>query len=239
MPFSGFRCVVTEEPVAVADCLAHAVSEGGLLAELGCPFTPAILRGIAESLTDQPMPNGSIRVTHLLACAQRTQYQRDHPYWMDPRDGYNLFRGQIGHAVIERHHGAEILLSEERLRAVLDGVTITGQPDAVVDTERRHLDDYKTTKRIPKEPYEHHVAQLNIYAWLLRRAKKLDVETASVVYLDMGGVARLPAPIWSLAETETYLRERLALWKAGAPTPAAYECKSCPLNDECADVKLK
>ena len=239
MPFDKFQCVVTGQPVAVADCLAHATSEGGQLAELGCPFTPAILRGIAKALEDQPMPNGALRVTQLLGCAKRVQWQRDHPYPMDPRDGYNLFRGQIGHAIVERYHGAEILLSEERLSAEIDGVTVTGQPDAVVDTESRHLDDYKTTKRIPREPYEHHIEQLNIYAWLLKRAKGIKIKTAAIVYLDMGGVARLAAPVWSRRKTEKFLRERIAAWQTGATTPSAWECKSCPLNQECADKQLK
>ncbi len=239
MSFNGFQCVVTGEPVAVADCIAHAISEGGQLAELGCPFTPAILRGIAKALEDQPIPNGSVRVTALLACAQRVQWQRDHPYPMDPRDGYNLFRGQIGHAIVESYHGAEILLSEERLSAEIGGVTVTGQPDAVVDTERRHLDDYKTTKRIPREPYEHHIAQVNVYAWLLHRAKGVEIETASIVYLDMGGVARLAAPVWSRRKTEKFLRERIASWQQGATTPSAWECKSCPLASECADAQRK
>ncbi len=237
MPFNGFKCVATGESVAVADCLAHAVSEGGQLAELGCPFTPAILRGIADALAEQPMPYGALRVTQLLGCAKRVQWQSDHPYSVDPRDGYPLFRGQIGHAIVERHHGAEILLSEERLSAPLAGVTVTGQPDAVVNTESRHLDDYKTTKRIPTAPYGHHVAQLNVYAWLLHKAKDIAIETASIVYLDMGGVARLTAPVWSRRKTETFLRERIAAWNEGATTPAYYECKSCPLANECADVQ--
>lgn len=236
MPFNGFQCVVTGQPVAVADCIAHAVSEGGQLAELGCPFTPAILRGIAKTLEDQPMPNGALRVTQLLGCAKRVQWQRDHPYPMDPRDAYNLFRGQIGHTIVESYHGSEILLSEERLSAEIAGVTVTGQPDAVVDTEHRHLDDYKTTKRIPREPYEHHIAQVNVYAWLLHKAKGVEIKTASIVYLDMGGVAHLAVPIWSRRKTEKFLRERIASWQQGATTPSAWECKSCPLNEECADV---
>lgn len=248
MPFSGFRCVVTQEPVWVSDCIAHAISEGSQLNQLGCPFTPAILRGIAHTLEDEPTlspafpsgaPNGSVRVTHLLACAKRVQWQRDHPYWMDPRDAYAMFRGQIGHAIIERHHGDEILLSEERLNTEFDGVTLTGKPDAVLDTERRHLDDYKTTRFIPKSPYDHHIAQLNLYAWLLHQAKNLVIGTASIVYLDMAGVARLPAPVWPLSETEAYLRERITLWKQNTATPVAYECKSCPLKADCPDAKLK
>ncbi len=182
---------------------------------------------------------GSVRVTHLLACAKRVQWQRDHPYWMDPRHAYAMFRGQIGHAIIEQHHGAEILLSEERLSTVLDGITLTGKPDAVLDTERRHLDDYKTTRYVPKKPHDHHIAQLNLYAWLLRQAKNVVIETASIVYLDMSGVVRLPAPVWSLSQTEACLRERIARWKQSAATPVAYECKSCPLKADCLDAKLK
>ena len=230
MPFDKFQCVVTGQPVTVANCIAHATSEGGQLAEIGCPFTPAILRGIAKTLEEQPMPNGAVRVTQLLGCPRRHQWQRAHPYIMDPRDAYNLFRGQIGHAIVESYHGSEILLSEECLSAKIAGVTVTGQPDAVVDTERRHLDDYKTTKRIPREPYAHHIAQINVYAWLLRKAKDIRIETASIVYLDMGGVARLAVPLWSRKQTEKFLRERIAAWREKATIPSAWECKSCPLS---------
>lgn len=230
MPVNGFLCVITGQPVSFDHCIGHAMREGAELARRGCSFTPAVLRGIAQTLQDQPMPNGAIRVTQLLGCPRRTQWQAAHTYAVDPRSAYNLFRGQIGHAIIESHHGSEILLSEERLSATFAGVTITGQPDAVVDTKRRHLDDYKTTARVPREPYENHIAQVNLYVWLLHRAAKVSIQTASILYLDMRSVARLPVPIWSRQQTERFLRERIRFWQAGATIPSEWECKSCPLS---------
>jgi len=233
MPFDKFLCVVTQQPVSVADCIAHATSEGGQLAELGCPFTPAILRGIADTLAEETMPNGTVRVTQLLACAKRVQWQQANPYTVDPRDAYALFRGQIGHAIVERYHGEEIFLSEERLSVPHLGITLTGKPDAVLHSEHRHLDDYKTTRRIPREPHAHHIAQVNLYAWLIAQTKHIAIKTAAIVYLDMGGVTRLSVPIWTRKKTEAFLRERIGLWQTGTPTPQSWECKTCPLATVC------
>lgn len=232
MPFDKFLCVVTKQPVVVADCIAHATSEGGQLAELGCPFTPAILRGIAAALAEETMPNGAVRVTQLLACAKRVQWQQANPYAVDPRDAYALFRGQIGHAIVERYHGDEIFLSEERLSVTHLGITLTGKPDAVLHPEHRHLDDYKTTRRIPREPHTHHIAQVNLYAWLIAKTKSIHIKTAAIVYLDMGGVARLNVPIWTRKKTEAFLRERIGFWQSGTPTPQSWECKTCPVQCE-------
>ena len=233
MPFDQFICVVTGEPVSVADCLAHAIGEGGQLAELGCHFRPTFLRGIADALKDDPMPGGAVRVTQLLGCAKRAQWQQANPYNLSPRDAFALFRGQIGHAIVERFHDSEILLAEERLTAEIGGMMITGKPDAVLDTEHCHIDDYKTTAYIPREPYEHHVQQVNVYAWLIGKVRGVKIETASIVYFDMKEPRCLNAPVWSRKQTETFLRERILLWQAGTPSPQTWECKSCPLSASC------
>ena len=233
-----FKCdLILDGTVTPDDCIAHAISQGGQLPKLGCHFTPAILRGIADALKDEPMPDGAVRVTHLLGCAKRAQWQKVNPLTIDPRDAYALFRGQIGHAMVERYHGHEIFLSEERLMFAFDGVVITGKPDAVLDPKHGHLDDYKTTKWTPREPYPHHVEQANAYAWLLARCKKIRVKTAAIVYIEMGGVTRLDAPIWSRQKTEVFLRDRIGLWKTGTPTPSEWECKSCPIQDCPARIK--
>jgi len=237
MPFTNFLCEITGQSISVENCIAHAARESGRLTELvgangeRCHFTPALLRGIAEALKDEPMPDGAVRVTQLLGCAKRFQWQTIVNYAVYPHDGYALFRGQIGHTIVERYHGDEILLSEERLTVTFGGVAITGKPDAVLCDH--HIDDYKTTRRVPREPYEHHEQQVNLYAWLIERARGVQIETASIVYLDMGEVARLTVPVWKRKATEKFLRERIALWHAGTPMPSAWECKTCPLGDEC------
>jgi len=228
-----FKCdlILDGDRISPADCIAHAISQGGHLPEIGCHFTPAILRGIADALKDEPMPEGAVRVTQLLGCAKRAQWQKANPLVIDPRDAWNLFRGQIGHAMVERFHDHEIFLSEERLTFEFEGIAITGKPDAVLNPEHAHLDDYKTAKWTPREPYPHHVEQVNVYAWLLARCKKIGVKTAAIVYIEMGGVQRLPAPVWLRKKTEAFLRERIELWKSGAPTPSEWECKSCPIQE--------
>lgn len=239
MPFTHFCCEISGEPVSVADCIAHAQSEGGRLSELvgrngeRCPFTPAILRGIAQALVDEPMPEGAIRVTHLLSCAKRTQWQATNDYAVRPGDGYALFRGQLGHAMVEGHHGDEILLSEERLTIEFGGILLTGKPDAVLNTAEYHIDDYKTTRRLPHEPYEHHIAQVNLYAWLIEKTRAVKIETASIVYLDMGGVSRLPVSVWPRKKTERFMREQILRWQAGTPRPSVWECKTCPMQTLC------
>ena len=90
----------------------------------------------------------------------------------------------------------------------------------------------------PPEPYEHHVAQLNYYAWLLAQ-HDIEVQAAQVVYLDMSGVLRLEAELTSAATTEEQLKQRLLAFKRDervkdvAADP--WNCKYCAVSAVCAD----
>ncbi len=58
------------------------------------------------------------------------------------------------------------------------------------------------------QPYDTHVQQLNVYAWLLAQ-NDVPVERLQVVYLDMSEPYPLPVELWPLAKTEAYIRRQL------------------------------
>jgi hypothetical protein len=74
---------------------------------------------------------------------------------------------------------------------------------------------------------------VNLYAWLIWQTKHIAIKTAAIVYLDMGGVARLNVPIWTRKKTEAFLRERIGPWRSGTPSPQSWECKTCLLAVTC------
>jgi len=45
-----------------------------------------------------------------------------------------------------------------------------------------------------------HVAQINVYAWILAQ-HNIVIQSGEIVYLDMGGMARAPVEIWPLERT--------------------------------------
>jgi len=54
-------------------------------------------------------------------------------------------------------------------------IRVMGTPDAFND---KHVVEIKTTKKIPKEPFRHHLMQLNTYMWMLK------VRIGYIVYID-------------------------------------------------------
>ena len=142
MPFAGFLCESSGEPVSPEDCLACARAGG----KDGCHFTPPILRGIIAA--NQPRSITGWSATQLAACPRRVRLKAEHPWYDYPHSLYYAWRGAIGHGAVEGAHGLDHVIAEVRFAARLDGVLITGMPD-VVYVDLRHLQDYKTTKQVP------------------------------------------------------------------------------------------
>lgn len=73
---------------------------------------------------------------------------------------------------------------------------------------------YKAKSEIKAEvldpqPYDTHVAQLNVYAWLLSK-DGIDVDTAQIVYLDMSEPKVLQVELWGVRDTEAFLNAKVA-----------------------------
>jgi CRISPR/Cas system-associated exonuclease Cas4 (RecB family) len=128
--------------VSTSNCYACALHG----AKDGCHFTAPIVKGIAENSKDRGLNH--LSVTELLGCLRKVVLKKEHDYWVKPSEAYWAFRGEIGHLAVERCAQGPGMVAEERMQAVVDGFTVTGKPD-VIYPDRRALEDYKTTKRVP------------------------------------------------------------------------------------------
>jgi len=294
MCFAGFVCELDGRRVTVAECLAcsHRRQARG---ENGCRFTPPIVAGIVEG--NRPRELMAYSATELIGCHRRVVLKEREEYWIKPSQAYWAFRGQLGHAIVERYSGnGERAIVEQRFYAQVGGMLVTGKPDLVYPEERL-LVDYKTTKSVPKtrkrytcpecggvirenqwrarkgsrlacecgaqyeageelepevlppRPYDTHVQQLNVYAWLLAQNELL-VERAQVVYLDMSEPFPIPVELWSLAKREAYVERQLrALMErdpqSGLPdcvwedAEANWRCRYCEVAAACEKARAE
>ena len=141
---------------------------------------------------------------------------------------WSIFGSAI-HNILE-HGKDDNHIVEQRLHAEHDGWLISGAVDLqVVDNDGIHIKDYKTTSvwavMNEKPEWEN---QLNIYAWLVEKVKKVTVKSLSVVAIlrdwkeretDKEGyppapIKELDIPLWTMEEREAYVSKRIALHSA-------------------------
>lgn len=166
-------------------------------------------------------------VTELISPPRIQRLRRRHWEEMseDVSDRLWQLLGSALHVVAERGQ-ADGHLTEERLYAEVDGVTISGAIDLQKQTDDGVvITDYKFTSawalRQDKPDWE---AQQNIYAWLVQTVKKQPVAGVQICALvrdwsrreasqkpdyPQAPIQVLQLPLWSLERSETYIRERL------------------------------
>ena len=112
----------------------------------------------------------ALSVTALTGCVRQAFLKTTEPYYQRPDQQYWSYRGTLGHLLAERGAGPDIVAERRFDRALLlpsgRRVTITGKPDEI-DPARGLLIDYKTTDRAPRQLSPLHIAQLNVYRWLV------------------------------------------------------------------------
>jgi hypothetical protein len=135
--------------------------------------------------------------------------------------------GTAIHGVLE-HGKGDTHIVEERIHVELDGMRISGaidlqevEPDGIV------VSDYKTTSAwaVMNEKQDWH-NQLNSYAYLVEKAKKIPVKKLQIVAIvrdwnrrdaaNRDGYPKAPIvvidiPLWEFAEREAYVRQRISL----------------------------
>lgn len=87
-----------------------------------------------------------------------------------------------------------------------------------------------------------HVAQINVYTWILAQ-HGITIHTGEIVYLDMGGMIRAPVEIWPMTRTaelvvgtyNTLLADELPD-KITDPN-ALWECGYCPVKRICEQTE--
>lgn len=142
---------------------------------------------------------------------------------------FSLF-GSALHNILE--HGKDHNhLVEERLHTELDGWHISGAIDLQIkNPDGFSIRDYKTTSAwaVMKQKYEWEL-QLNIYAWLVERVKKVKVTDLGIVSVirdwsrrDAGikegypesPIKELSVPLWDYEAREVYISKRIAMHSA-------------------------
>ena len=82
------------------------------------------------------------------------------------------------------------------------------------DPERKLLVDKKTTRKIPREPYEHHIKQLLFYKVLMEH-NGYPVKKAAVLYIDVNSTDVVAYPVDLSAGFDMEAVEKEMLEKAG------------------------
>jgi hypothetical protein len=193
----------------------------------------------SESSPSAAIP--ALSVTALTGCVRQAFLKTTEPYYQRPDQQYWSYRGTLGHLLAERGAGPDIVAEQrfERELRLPSGreVTITGKPDEI-DPVRGLLIDYKTTDRAPRQPSPLHIAQLNVYRWVV--APTYEIERLGIVYLTMKGVQKASVPLWPDGQVERFLQERagaLAEAYVGGEWPALTEdrwmCNFCPVTAAC------
>ncbi|MBK1633551.1 hypothetical protein CKO31_22955 [Thiohalocapsa halophila] len=208
---------------------------------------------IVEAVKRDPYNPGDcdISVTRLIGPPQIRILERlhDDDIEEDAADRLWALYGQIVHAILERAAVKTHDIAERRLFAAVEGWRVSGQFDNLILWPDGTLQDYKLTSvwAVADGVKPEWIAQLNVLRWLLHRNGYPPVRRLENVAMlrdwskpksrrepdyPPKGAKVLPCPLWSLAETEQYLIERVRLHQeaercaaAGEPLPACTDAE--------------
>ena len=138
--------------------------------------------------------------------------------------------GQAVHTILERAGlRQEGMVVEERLYAEVNGWQVSGQVDNM-HLELHKLSDYKVTTVWKKNGSDSWTRQLNVLRWLAHQ-NGYTITTLVVIAIfrdwrkaealrdpsyPQAAIQTIPVPLWSLEETEEYIRERVAIHQAAS-----------------------
>lgn len=173
--------------------------------------------------------NAHLSVTELISSPRITQLRKKHYDQLeeDVADKIWAIFGTAIHAVLE-HGRSENQIVEQRLHATVDGYDISGAIDLQeVEEDGIHVSDYKTTGAWAvmneKSDWEE---QLNCYAWLVEKVKKVPVKSLTIVAIirdwsrrdaqvkegyPEAPVKSLNIPVWTWEERDHFIKERIRL----------------------------
>jgi len=170
-----------------------------------------------------------LSVTELINSPRITQLRKKHfdEIEEDVADKVWAIFGTAIHAVLEHGKGENHVI-EQRLHANMDGYDISGAIDLQeVDEDGIHISDYKTTGAWSvmndKKDWEQ---QLNCYAWLVEKVKKVPVKSIKIIAIirdwsrrDAGykegypeaPIKSIDVPLWSFQDREDFVKEKIRL----------------------------
>lgn len=191
---------------------------------------------LVEAVKNDPyVGGGDVSVTKLIDAPQRRVLWKKHAAAIEADVSERIWSllGQAVHHILER--AGTDALTEERLYAEVDGWQVSGQFDRLHLGEGV-LQDYKVTTTYKADGNAQWEAQLNCLRWLAFK-NGLDVDRLEVVAIfrdwrkveadrkadyPRAAVSIIPVPVWPLAQTEAYIKDRVAQHQAadaGVPSP--------------------
>lgn len=169
-----------------------------------------------------------ISATELLNSPRIVQLK--HKHWDDlEQDASEMVWSLFGSAVhnILEHGKDSHHIVEQRLFTTFEGWTISGQIDLQeVHEDSISLSDYKVTSAwaVMNEKADWH-NQLNVYAWLIQRCKKVPIKSLQIIAIlrdwsareaqtkdgyPPSPIATVDIPLWTYEQQEEYVRSRLS-----------------------------
>jgi hypothetical protein len=137
--------------------------------------------------------------------------------------------GQAVHTILERAGlREEGMVVEERLYAEVNGWQVSGQVDRM-HVSAGKLSDYKVTTVYKKNGSDGWTRQLNVLRWLAHKNGYRSIDRLEVVGIfrdwrkteaernpdyPQTAIQSIPVPVWSLADAEEYITERVYLHQA-------------------------
>lgn len=225
MPASSFRCDVNNQPVPFKACQNCAST--GLAKSLGCGHFSGVLKALEQNIRK---PMDGLSVTELIGCPRALYFKQRVDYSVYPSSLYWAFRGTMIHKVLEdQKEDGDI--QEQRFFIEIGDIKLSGQPDLIRGDV---IYDFKTTARIPEAPYDHHIVQISLYAYLLsRQHPAIEVKTGKIVYLSFMKHVTLDCELWPLTTCESYITQKLSEYKASQDAPPPFEKYFSTKNWQC------
>lgn len=228
----GFYCPEKRKNVSFFECLSCALTH-----ENTCQFDYPILKAMQKRIRKWQ----GISVTSLLGCLRKVCLEVREDVYLNPKELYYAFRGQLFHSVI---YEAQPLgaICEKRFERRIAGINLSGHPD-VIYPEKRKLVDYKSTKKVPKDdkPHAQHDIQVNLYRYLVLPYYRID--ELEIVYFDMSKVKRVKVEVMDEKKLLEWLIPRLKKLKKaleGGELPERvgsegwWQCRGyCPFTKIC------
>lgn len=163
MPLVGTICCQTGQPEKFSVC-EERCRQGG------CDHALPILVNMRKD--GERRKNVGVSSSTLAGCPRQFVLGQSMGFYENPEDYYARWLGTIGHYAIEMDGPYPGVIQETRFyrEIEVDGSTVvlSGQPDWIdTNGDSLNIDDHKIVGGKPKEARQEHVAQLNVYRWLV------------------------------------------------------------------------
>jgi hypothetical protein len=190
-------------------------------------------QSIVDAVTNDPyVGGGDISTTKLIDSPRVRVLGGKHKdqITVDVSERVWALLGQAVHTILERAGlRQEGVITEERLYADVDGWQVSGQVDTLHLASQK-LSDFKVTTVWKKGGSDSWTRQLNVLRWLAHKNGHT-INTLEVIGIfrdfrksealrdpsyPQAAIQTIPVPLWSLEETEDYVRERVAIHRAAS-----------------------